>query len=48
MTVVGDHVRYAVLGSNLINQLFVKRDVEKIFEFRENQLRKLFECPHTS
>ena len=45
MTVVGDHVRYAVLGGNLINQLFVKRDVEKIFEFRANQLHKIFDAP---
>ena len=42
-TVVGDHVQYAVLGGNLFNQLFVKRDVEKIFEFRKYQLRKLFD-----
>ena len=45
MSVVGDHVRYAILGGSFINHLFVKKDVEKIFRFRENQLRKLFDAP---
>jgi hypothetical protein len=38
-------VRYSVFGGAVINWLFVRRDVEKIFEFRTGQLRKLFRVP---
>ena len=37
-----DHVEYAVWGGALINWLFVRRDVEKIFAFRQEALRRLF------
>ena len=37
-----DRVRYAVLGGALINRLFVRRDVERIFTFRTARLRELF------
>jgi hypothetical protein len=35
-------VRYSVFGGALVNWLLVRRDVEKIFEFRTGRLRKLF------
>ena len=41
-TLVGDHVRYAVLGGALVNRLFVRRDVEGIFDYREAKLREIF------
>ena len=42
-TVVRDHVRYAVPGGALIDRLFVRRDVERIFDYRRDRLRQLFE-----
>ena len=36
-----DHVRYAVLGGALINRLFVRNDVERIFAHRQKTLRQL-------
>jgi len=41
-TLCTDHVRYAVPGGELVHRLFVRRDVERIFTFRELKLRKLF------
>ncbi len=41
-TLCKDHVEYAVLGGAIINRLFVRRDVEKIFEYRQKVLRKIF------
>jgi ligand-binding SRPBCC domain-containing protein len=41
-TLCTDFVRYSVFGGALVNWLLVRRDVEKIFEFRTGQLRKLF------
>jgi len=38
-----DRVRYAVPGGALVDRLFVRRDVEKIFEFRREKLSALFE-----
>jgi ligand-binding SRPBCC domain-containing protein len=38
-----DHVRYAVLGGLLVDRLFVRRDVAKIFEFRRKRLLELFQ-----
>jgi hypothetical protein len=35
-------VHYCVFGGAVVNWLFVRRDVEKIFAFRTGQLRKLF------
>jgi ligand-binding SRPBCC domain-containing protein len=41
-TVVGDRVRYAVPGGAVVNALFVRRDVERIFAFRQQKLAELF------
>jgi ligand-binding SRPBCC domain-containing protein len=37
-----DTVDYAVLGGALIETLFVRRDVERIFAFRQTKLQELF------
>lgn len=37
-----DHVEYAVWGGEIIHRLFVRRDVERIFAFRQEALRKQF------
>lgn len=37
-----DHVRYHPLGGGLTHRLFVRRDVERIFEFRQLKLKELF------
>ena len=42
-TLCRDRVRYAVLGGPLVDRLFVRRDVEKIFEFRRKRLLALFQ-----
>jgi ligand-binding SRPBCC domain-containing protein len=41
-TLVGDRVRYALLGGALIERLFVRRDVAKIFAYRQQKLAELF------
>jgi ligand-binding SRPBCC domain-containing protein len=41
-TLVGDHVDYAVPGGALIDRLFVRRDVDRIFAYRESVLADLF------
>jgi ligand-binding SRPBCC domain-containing protein len=41
-TLVGDCVRYAVPGGALVNALFVRRDVEKIFAYRQQKLSERF------
>jgi ligand-binding SRPBCC domain-containing protein len=41
-TVVTDNVRYAVFGGRLVNRLFVRRDVERIFDYRAERLPDLF------
>jgi ligand-binding SRPBCC domain-containing protein len=41
-TAVIDHVRYSVRGGHLIDWLFVRRDIERIFEFRRRRLLELF------
>ena len=41
-TVVGDEVKYAVWGSSVVNTLFVRRDIEKIFAYRAEKLDALF------
>ena len=40
--VVGDTVEYAVWGNELIGRLFVRRDIEKIFAYRSEQLDGIF------
>jgi ligand-binding SRPBCC domain-containing protein len=41
-TLCTDRVRYAPIGGALLNWLFVRRDVAKIFEYRRQALEKLF------
>lgn len=41
-TLCGDVVRYRVPGGALVNALFVRRDVERIFAFRRQALLGLF------
>lgn len=41
-TLASDSVRYAVPGGWLIERLFVRRDVEKIFRYRRDKLQELF------
>lgn len=41
-TLCRDEVVYRPRGGALINKLFVRRDVERIFAYRSEQLRKLF------
>lgn len=41
-TLCGDRVEYAVPGGALVNKLFVRRDVEKIFAYRAEALKKQF------
>lgn len=40
-TIVRDQVEYAVLGGQLVNNLFVRPDIEKIFEYRSLKLSEL-------
>lgn len=44
-TLMHDRVRYAVWGGALINRLFVRRDIERIFAFRKQALERRF-CGH--
>lgn len=41
-TLCRDHVRYRPRGGAFTNWLFVRRDVERIFEYRQQRLRQLF------
>ncbi|MFL6197455.1 MAG: SRPBCC family protein [Thermoanaerobaculia bacterium] len=41
-TLVGDYVRYSVPFGALANWLFVRRDVERIFAYREKRLGEIF------
>jgi ligand-binding SRPBCC domain-containing protein len=41
-TLVTDTVRYAVLGGALIHHLLVSKDLDRIFNFRQEQLEKIF------
>lgn len=40
-TVCLDHVRYWPLGGALVNWLFVRRDVERIFQYRQQRMQEL-------
>lgn len=44
-TLCKDHVAYAVPGGSLVNRLFVRKDVEKIFAYRAEALKKRFGTP---
>lgn len=41
-TLCGDVVDYDVYGGSLVNALLVRRDLAKIFAFRQQKLRELF------
>jgi ligand-binding SRPBCC domain-containing protein len=41
-TLVRDHVQYAVLFDFLVHELLIRRDVEKIFAYRTDSLRRRF------
>jgi ligand-binding SRPBCC domain-containing protein len=41
-TLARDHVRYAVLLDFLLHPLFVRPDIERIFQFRAEALRRQF------
>jgi ligand-binding SRPBCC domain-containing protein len=41
-TLCCDEVRYRPRGGALVNRLFVRRDVERIFEYRQKRLREIF------
>lgn len=42
-TLCSDRINYAVLGGALVDRLFARRDVERIFEFRRKKLLELFQ-----
>ena len=42
-TVVRDNVRYSVLGGALVNRVFVRPDLRKIFGYRHARLREIFD-----
>lgn len=44
-TLARDHVRYAVPLDLLLHSLFVRPDVERIFQFRAEALRRRFAAP---
>jgi ligand-binding SRPBCC domain-containing protein len=44
-TLCRDLVDYAVFGGRLLNALLVRRDLLKIFAFRQQRLRELFPAP---
>lgn len=41
-TLCGDQVDYAVPGGRLVNWLWVRHDVRRIFQFRQRKLQALF------
>ena len=41
-TLCRDRVDYAVWGGHLVNALFVRRDVERIFKYRRETLERIF------
>ena len=42
-TIASDHVEYSVPGGALVNTLFVRYDVERIFAYRRQRLIELFD-----
>lgn len=44
-TLCTDLVRYRPRGGALVNWLFVRRDVERIFRYRQERLKTLFDTP---
>jgi len=43
-TLIVDEVRYWPLGGRLMNWLFVRRDVQRIFRYRSEVLRQFFDA----
>ena len=41
-TLAGDRVAYAVWGGALANKLVIRRDVERIFDYRKQTLTAMF------
>ncbi len=41
-TLVRDRIQYAVFGGELVERLFVRRDLEKIFAYRHRRLGEFF------
>lgn len=41
-TVCEDSVKYAVPGGSLVNRFFIAPDLKKIFDYRQEKLRKIF------
>jgi len=41
-TICLDHVRYRPRGGAIINWLFVRRDVERIFQYRQERMKEMF------
>ena len=46
-TLCADRIRYRPRGGALINGLFVRRDVERIFRYREQRMKELFGSERT-
>lgn len=44
-TIIIDNVHYAVLGGHIVDELFVKRDLRKIFDFRHQRIAEHFPAP---
>lgn len=41
-TVCEDVVKYAVLGGDLVNRFFIAPDLKRIFDYRQEKLKKIF------
>lgn len=44
-TIIIDNVHYAVPGGRIVHRLFVKRDLQKIFDFRQQRILERFPAP---
>jgi ligand-binding SRPBCC domain-containing protein len=44
-TIIIDNVRYAVPGGRVVHSLFVKRDLQKIFDYRHARIAERFPAP---
>jgi ligand-binding SRPBCC domain-containing protein len=47
-TLIRDRVEYAMFGGRLINQLFVRRDLNRVFDYRTERLAEIFGSPEPS
>jgi hypothetical protein len=41
-TIINDEVKYKVLFGNIINKLFVRKDLNKIFKYRYKKIEEVF------